>query len=121
MGILLAEEVIEDVIHLLADGRIVGQHLTTKASGREVRQFFPDAFEKGFRIGKLLRIVAHKSDPANQPFVLQGVLGIKQARLIWAGRTYMKLFFTCGIWEVMHLAKLSKCHVAFIEKAKLIP
>ena len=98
MGILLAEEVIEDVIHLLADGGIVGQHLTTKASGREVRQFFPDAFEKGFRIGKLLRIVAHKSDPANQPFVLQGVLGIKQARLIWAGRTYMKLFFLCGIW-----------------------
>ena len=96
MGILLTKKIIEDVIHLLADGGIVGKHLTAKASGREVWQFFPNAFEKGFRIGKLLRIVAHKSDSANRWLV--GVLGIKQARLIWAGWAYMKFFFLCGIW-----------------------
>ena len=33
----------------------------------------------------------------------------------------MKLFFLCGIWEIMHLAELSKRHVALIEKTKFIP
>ena len=71
MGILLTEKVVEDVIHLFADGRIVGQHLTAKACGWEVRKLFPNAFKKGFRIGKLLRIVAHKCDPANRWLVLR--------------------------------------------------
>ena len=33
----------------------------------------------------------------------------------------MILFLLCEKWEIMHLAELTKCHVALIEKAELVP
>ena len=45
----LAVEVEDHVIHLLADGGIIGQHLVTEARGRAVRKFLLYATEKFVR------------------------------------------------------------------------
>ena len=70
----LAVEVEDHVIHLLANSRIIGQHLVTEACGGAVRQFFPHALEKGFGIGKLLCIAIGIGDTARQRLVPRRVL-----------------------------------------------
>ena len=65
----LAVEVEDHVIHLLADGGIVGQHLVTESCGRAIRKFLPHALEKGFSIGKLLCIAIGTGDAAHQRLV----------------------------------------------------
>ena len=73
-GILLAVEVEDHVIHLLANNGIVGQHLVTEACGGVIRQFLPHTLEKGFGIGKLMCIAVGIGDAAHQRLVLRHVL-----------------------------------------------
>ena len=73
-GILLAIKVKNDIVHSLADGGIVGQHLVTESCGGVIRKFFPHTLEKGFGIGKLLRVAIGIGDVAHQRLVLRHVL-----------------------------------------------
>ena len=70
----LTVEVEDHVIHLLADAGIVGQHLVTEACGGAIRKFLPHALEKGFGIGKLLRVAIGIGDAAHQGLVPRHVL-----------------------------------------------
>jgi len=70
----LAVEVEDHVIHLLADGGIIGQHLVTEARGRAVRKFLLYATEKFVRICKLLCIAVGIGHTAHQRLVPHHVL-----------------------------------------------
>ena len=73
-GIFLAIKVKNDIVHSLANSRIVGQHFIAQTCGRAVRQFLSDSFEKGFGIGKLLCIAIGIGNAAHQGLVPRHVL-----------------------------------------------
>ena len=74
LAILLAIKVKDDIVHLLADAGIVGQHLVTEACGGAIRKFLAHTLEKGFGIGKLLCIAIGKGHVAHQRLVPRHVL-----------------------------------------------
>ena len=73
-GILLAIKVKDDIVHLLADGGIIGHHFIAQTCGRTIRKFFPHTLEKGFGIGKLLRVAIGIGHAAHQGLVPRHVL-----------------------------------------------
>ena len=70
----LAVEVEDNVIHLLADSGIVGQHLVAEACGGAIRKLLPHTLEKCFGIGKLLCISIGIGNAAHQRLVPRHVL-----------------------------------------------
>ena len=73
-GIFLAIKVKNDIVHSLANSRIIGQHFVAQTCGRAIRKFLPHALEKGFGIGKLLRVASGLGDAAHQRRVPRHVL-----------------------------------------------